>query len=843
MLPTYSNYSTIIDIGEGVTLQSTGSMVYLNLINTGSADSYVDNNSTGIITSANDIYATNDMIQNGEINIGKNAVIEGSSAVIISSNVSSIMSAITELSEGGTVSDGTVQAYNNLYRYAVINLGENVSIISNNGNITIQNIIGASDNIVVKATGGDKGFIALADATAILNLEKNEGSTNIESGTFIQAASGDVNIYSSVGAANIDLYASGESKSFGGSSYVVAGIRKSDGSGDGHFSSYVKVTDATIEGNDIQIYAELGEMNIKTETYSFVGGTGYKLTSDASMHVNLDNTVKITDSDIIGTGNVDIFTQVNSATDIELTASSDASGISGKMYTYANIIGSIDSEVVVSGDTLIQGSNIDIYVNQKISNKDLSATSEGGKLAVKDEKEAKDRMSYTNIVDTASSVDYIVLKSAPMVSIYEDANGDIVYEKANGEITVVIDHTDKTVTVSNVSNVLSDGSLANSGLRVYTYLTENDVTYHTVTGNVSYLEALTSLGIINSTDYTLILDHINVYNLASDIDAIVITSEGSGDVILAGIVNHETGTVKIEWTGSTNGNLYSLAQTISELSDLAAVWAYELIIINANEIGTEDNLFHAFLSTHESLASKITAYATGNTYLSLTATDLNVTTDLSEFVTSTVLNMINFYDIAIEGNLYIELQSNLLLNYLENLSGIAKYDGSLIQYILTSVVAHNIDIVFYDLLSTLFGEQFINGDYHIVATNGNIHFYTYNVDQLSLALSTIFAHYPNGVWRIIDLNELLSDEVEDNQYTKTETDTSLIAEIDNIIEEVDELTIEDPISEDVNQDGEDGIQEVNLNYFLYIGLVLFLISFFIILFVIKRRKKEDEEEV
>ena len=198
---------------------------------------------------------------------------------------------------------------------------------------------------------------------------------------------------------------------------------------------------------------------------------------------------------------------------------------------------------------------------------------------------------------------------------------------------------------------------------------------------------------------------------------VTVTSIMSGNVTVDGLISNETGTVSFLWTGDVlRGNLLSNPALVGTLL-LSPVWAHILIVSGAQDIGTDNARFEAYLAPYNGDDAVVDMDAAGNIYAELTLAEIQRVSTLPQNVSQTpITGTICIDNITAGGVNDILLPYAIRLPCLADMAAVSVVMPGLLEY--TSSTVSVVSVTLSDLIRYTTGVSPADGSVSYTLPNG-----------------------------------------------------------------------------------------------------------------------------
>lgn len=435
---------TVINYAENGTLNISGGSVKTTDAEKGS----VTFSSEGSITSDAAVNSATDINMNADGAIDNDGSLTAQNNV----NVDTTAGAI-ELGGSVTANTGTVTVHSDKGAIHIgdetgngtVNAGVDVSITTNEGNITTTGAVSGGSNVKVDA--GTKGNIELG---GIVNAEGGSVDVDTHSGDVTTKGEVTGKMDVTINSDDGDITIGGKVQSETGSTHINAGTEEDPGITEDKDGN-VTVNGEVASGKEVIVNANNGSITVTGNTTASDGNvqTTVKGNGNISLEgsVNASGNVK---AEVTGTG--DITTSDNAevnSTDIEFTANKGNITTGSSLTAKENVdLNTNTGDITFGGDVTASDGNITININEAGNLKDVLNTENTLSAFSQDGDDAKGNI-YINIKG---------IGDVDLSEIYADndarldiANGNLALGTINGELVAIQLRTeDKDMNVGEI---------------------------------------------------------------------------------------------------------------------------------------------------------------------------------------------------------------------------------------------------------------------------------------------------------------------------------------------------------------------------------------------------------
>lgn len=410
----------------------------------------------GSVTFSSEGSITSDATVNSAANINMNAdgAIDNDGSLTAQNNVNVDTTAgAIELGGSVTANTGTVTVHSDKGAIHIgddngngtVNAGTDVSITTNEGNITTTGAVSGGSNVKVDA--GTKGNIELG---GIVNAEGGSVDVDTHSGDVTTKGEVTGKIDVTINSDDGDITIGGKVQSETGSTHINAGTEEDPGITEDKDGN-VTVNGEVASGKEVIVNANNGSITVTGNTTASDGNvqTTVKGNGNISLEgsVNASGNVK---AEVTGTG--DITTSNNAevnSTDIEFTANKGNITTGSSLTAKENVdLNTNTGDITFGGDVTASDGNITININEAGNLKDVLNTENTLSAFSQDGDDAKGNI-YINIKG---------IGDVDLSEIYADndarldiANGNMALGTINGELVAIQLRTeDKDMNVGEI---------------------------------------------------------------------------------------------------------------------------------------------------------------------------------------------------------------------------------------------------------------------------------------------------------------------------------------------------------------------------------------------------------
>lgn len=410
----------------------------------------------GSVTFSSEGSITSDATVNSAANINMNAdgAIDNDGSMTAQNNVNVDTTAgAIELGGSVTANTGTVTVHSDKGAIHIgddngngtVNAGTDVSITTNEGNITTTGAVSGGNNVKVDA--GTKGNIELG---GIVNAEGGNVDVDTQSGDVTTKGEVTGKIDVTINSDDGDVTIGGKVQSETGSTHINAGTEEEPGITEDKDGN-VTVNGEVASGKEVIVNANNGSITVIGNTTASDGNvqTTVKGNGNISLEgsVNASGNVK---AEVTGTG--DITTSDNAevnSTDIEFTANKGNITTGSSLTAKENVdLNTNTGDITFGGDVTASDGNITININEAGNLKDVLNTENTLSAFSQDGDDAKGNI-YINIKG---------IGDVDLSEIYADndarldiANGNLALGTINGELVAIQLRTeDKDMNVGEI---------------------------------------------------------------------------------------------------------------------------------------------------------------------------------------------------------------------------------------------------------------------------------------------------------------------------------------------------------------------------------------------------------
>ena len=661
---TSSIYDTRVIIGSGVTLAAGGD-IRISAEDSPYARTEVNSTSFSVLELPKGVSAYSNISQHVATVIGTDCVIRAAEDIDITADSNDVAVAIARQNGGSAIVAGNLYASVVVERFVDVSVGDGTDIYSEFGDILIQSQGGLEDDVAALSICQNGGLLTGGSSMDLVTVVSMV-HTVVGHGVHITGDVGSVSILSRVGCY---VYATGVLSGGGAISVPIAyGMMILDLTavvdiGMGEDNGY-GITDIT--GQYVTIESRLVNLDVtsRQEAYS-VSAISYAI-AIASLGFGLIIEVNIDDARICG----------NKTLLILADAKPDALSGRKNIWLYAlaysaTPLGYVTSQIVTHGaniNNVIKNwhTAVNIYGNVKIYGMDIRIDFDRGIpieyipiLVIGSPGSKTMTLSLSlcwensGVFVNPAVVFYIGGASAGITILISEDHSVTGYGNAEGANLWTVDEANGIVKINKTIKNEAAGSLDVGGL---------------LSGNTIYMNTTTpEVNIINRSDLDVYVAGVDVgsenlvypnisayfgstYTVVRSPEEIVpvinIVSFGATDVylgsfgtMLGGIVLNPEGITNIVWEGEQNGSLYAGTAQM-DAYQVAALWTHELNIVNAKNVGQDENhRFNAYLTIADGVAPVYAIQAMGDVYSEMALAEINVVAALPAAVDDSPIGM------------------------------------------------------------------------------------------------------------------------------------------------------------------------------------------------------------
>lgn len=421
---------TVTNYAENGTLNISGGSVTTTDAEKGS----VTFSSEGSITSDAAVNSATDINMNADGAIDNDGSLTAQNNV----NVDTTAGAI-ELGGSVTANTGTVTVHSDKGAIHIgdetgngtVNAGVDVSITTNEGNITTTGAVSGGSNVKVDA--GTKGNIELG---GIVNAEGGSVDVDTHSGDVTTKGEVTGKIDVTINSDDGDITIGGKVQSETGSTHINAGTEEDPGITEDKDGN-VTVNGEVASGKEVIVNANNGSITVTGNTTASDGNVQTIVKGDGN--INLNGSVSASgDVQAEVTGKGDITTGENatvSGTDITFTTNDGSITTGSNLTADANVnLNTNTGDIILGGDTTANNGNITININKEGSLKD-AANTDNTLSAFSPENDASKGNIYINLKG---------IGDVDLSEIYADndarvdvADGNLTLGTINGQLVAI----------------------------------------------------------------------------------------------------------------------------------------------------------------------------------------------------------------------------------------------------------------------------------------------------------------------------------------------------------------------------------------------------------------------
>lgn len=654
-----SNLKTAATVGDN-TIIKTGGSINVLADSLPTAKSTVTSSGIGIAVSADTTWVQSTTKTTVDATVGKNAELIAGKSVSVVANGSNTQSAITK-SDGasGFVAGNTLYANIHLTRTVSTSIGAGTKISADFGGVDIHAAAGTADEIKSEASASAGGFVGISKTRTKERITSTV-KTIIAAGVSIENTFGTTKIYTD-----------SSMRYFYNSTYVHAkgvGVKP-----DAYSEAHITLTGDVVIGSDnaaktritadnVEIDSHTSALTLVDYAYARGGALGANVDAHVDDFVHVDNKTTARNAEIRGYDTVVITSTLNPSV---RAATGDGSSDGNNVYshTYASIsaIGAADSKaymalsssftaVVDMANTAVYGADIDVVATNNLK---YMAFANGYKssffASLNRPSSIPPAENVTALVNLADTCAFYVGDAAAGIAIDVSGADDDPLVRAVGirgerEIWTIV--KGEGICLGTISNPLKGtldietnhkGSItkvnkttSDAALNVYD---QNLIPYVTVTNRTSldlFLNAIT----VENADY--LSPDVNGKAFGSAIKTgeaggidgkpvrpvVSIVNEKGADVTFSNLIANLMGSVSFTWTDPENrGSLIAGRESVSTAKleiAVAPIWAHELIVSNAQNVGSADKRVNVYSTWSGDVAPTTSVEAAGDVYLGIT---------------------------------------------------------------------------------------------------------------------------------------------------------------------------------------------------------------------------------
>ncbi|MEG1584547.1 MAG: hypothetical protein RR361_05805, partial [Anaerovorax sp.] len=477
---------------------------------------------------------------------------------------------------------------------------------ANGSELVIRAESGTSDDLVTKAMGSSAGLAGIGAAKAYADVESTT-AVNVETGAKVTNRFGNLVIQSLTGMGS---YVTGNYNGAGLGAYPHADANTEDSTTKYNLNSYVNLglgntgsgSLAEILGKDVDIYAGVKRLSLVADTYAYTKAGHGRAWAYSYNLMYLNTKVNADKADMRAYNYLKVQangTPLWGGTHIFSYAGTKIAGFIGQIWSKACVMGSTNSEVNFTGNT-IAGGKIEISAWKFAGNVRIQADATVRALAIGNRHQVY-WLGSNSKADVGNATYYL---GGTGVAVIVDKNGNV---SATG--AVVTDRNN--IKISNVASgslqVNCNGNINGDFSKIYTkrYIPEVKILNMgnfdiTITGIDVYNTG--SNGSVKIGDRTY--QTTNDPNEAAVRPVVLVESHGNGAVIINGIIRNEHGTVTIKWVGKDaqgngiTGDLRGGNKQNMGGKEVASIWTTDFLVTGAKNVGGNNAPFTVYLSIY-----------------------------------------------------------------------------------------------------------------------------------------------------------------------------------------------------------------------------------------------------
>lgn len=336
----------------------------------------------GSVTFSSEGSITSDATVNSAANINMNAdgAIDNDGSLTAHNNVNVDTTAgAIELGGSVTANTGTVTVHSdkgaihigNDNGNGTVNAGTDVSITTNEGNITTTGAVSGGSNVKVDA--GTKGNIELG---GIVNAEGGNVDVDTQSGDVTTEGEVTGKIDVTINSDDGDVTIGGKVQSETGSTHINAGTEEEPGITEDKDGN-VTVNGEVASGKEVIVNANNGSIIVTGNTTASDGNVQTTVKGDGN--INLNGSVSASgdvQAEVTGEGDISTGSGASvSGTDITFTTNDGSITTGSNLTANANVnLNTNTGDIILGGDTTAKNGNITININKEGSLKDAANT-------------------------------------------------------------------------------------------------------------------------------------------------------------------------------------------------------------------------------------------------------------------------------------------------------------------------------------------------------------------------------------------------------------------------------------------------------------------------------------
>lgn len=336
----------------------------------------------GSVTFSSEGSITSDATVNSAANINMNAdgAIDNDGSLTAQNNVNVDTTAgAIELGGSVTANTGTVTVHSdkgaihigNDNGNGTVNAGTDVSITTNEGNITTTGAVSGGSNVKVDA--GTKGNIELG---GIVNAEGGNVDVDTQSGDVTTEGEVTGKIDVTINSDDGDVTIGGKVQSETGSTHINAGTEEEPGITEDKDGN-VTVNGEVASGKEVIVNANNGSIIVTGNTTASDGNVQTTVKGDGN--INLNGSVSASgdvQAEVTGEGDISTGSGASvSGTDITFTTNDGSITTGSNLTANANVnLNTNTGDIILGGDTTAKNGNITININKEGSLKDAANT-------------------------------------------------------------------------------------------------------------------------------------------------------------------------------------------------------------------------------------------------------------------------------------------------------------------------------------------------------------------------------------------------------------------------------------------------------------------------------------
>ncbi|MEL7601887.1 MAG: hypothetical protein AAGU77_01930, partial [Bacillota bacterium] len=698
ILPTYGYYRTVATIGTGANVQSMAGNIVVHAKDMPRASTSLSGNSIGLLVSASNMYAKNEITQTVYAGVGSGSTLDAHGSISIKAESSAYMSAKTNANSGGIFDGGTLKAVNTLSRDTDVSIGSDVKLYADYGNIDIIAQSGLEDYIYTSATGNSAGLVTIGEAKATATVTSNTDTT-VGLRADIRDTFNTVTVAAYTAEKHLETigdFGSGALSSNPDSRAYVSSLTSNAKVHIATAASGGGEDQTNITGRYVNIFANLKDLYASAYTHAVAKGLHGTADAYSTVTAYMDIDVELNNVVVRGYDKTTILanaTPTSSGTNIRAYASTKIVAFIGSISSHATSNGSINAKTAVGGKAVLMGADVSISAKAFAGSISLTATGTRKALATKSTHENYD-LGKGKTVTVANGAEFHIGDAAAGIVIDIPESGSL-----SGIRAVGLPGESKIWTMAGGAIQINNIQNARAG-RLYV---ECAIPSNSIYGQQYIPEVI----ILNHSDLDVILKNIDVFNesytrpsvggtvfyntaymgISKNTEPLIhIESRGSGDVTLNGLIANERGTVEIIWTDpANNGSLYTGSAMLGDMV-ASPLWAHILIVENAKHIGTAAARFSAYLAPLNGADASVDLIATGNIYAELTLAEIKAVDTLpAQADHSAITGTLLLKNIIAGGENDLLLPYAIRISYLKGASAVSVIIPGMLEYTSTKV--------------------------------------------------------------------------------------------------------------------------------------------------------------